>query len=115
MDINRITITGRLGKNPDERDSCTRFSVAVGDYVKGEEKTYWMNCVCFGKTAEHLNKYGKVGSRVAVDGKLTIDSYDRDGQKTYSTTVVANTVVIISGAEKKAEFDTVDDDLLPWN
>ena len=117
MDINNYTVTGRLGKNPDERDNCTRFSIAVGDFVKGEEKTYWVNCVCFGKTAEYVNKYAKVGSRVAIQGKITIEPYEKNGNKTYSTTLIANTVLVLSGAEKKEEgfVDAADDDLLPWN
>lgn len=115
MDINSIIITGRLGKNPDERENMTLFTVAVGDYVKGEEKTYWYDCMCFGKTAEYLNKYGSVGSRVAVKGKMTVNSYrNKDGNNAKSYTIMADNVLVLD-AKKKEEFvDVLDDSGLPF-
>jgi single-strand DNA-binding protein len=68
-----------------------RFTLAVErDYQKqGEERqTDFINCLCFGKTAEFISKYFAKGNLIAVTGSIQTGSYDnRDGQKVYFTEV----------------------------
>jgi single-strand DNA-binding protein len=46
-------------------------------------------CVCFGKTAEFVEKYLKKGTKMAVTGRIQTGSYtNRDGVKVYTTEVV---------------------------
>ena len=77
-DINSITLTGRLGKDPEIRHTSggtavVNLAVAVNSYDKREEdntKTNWIDVVFFGKTAEFIaNKIAK-GCRVAIQGQL---------------------------------------------
>ncbi len=94
--LNQVILMGRLTKDIEVRYAqgsdlaIGRFSLAVDrDYQKqGEERvTDFINCVCFGNTAEFINRYFRKGSMIAVIGSIQTGSYDKDGQKVYFTEV----------------------------
>lgn len=84
-DLNRVSLTGRLGRDPDSRNGACKFTLAVdGSYKKdGEkvEKTHWIDCVMFGKGGEWFAENMKKGTRIAVDGSLSYSSWESDGGK----------------------------------
>lgn len=92
MDLNQITITGRLGRDPeikttgDGQDWCT-FSVAVNRYAKkGEQaKADWFNCTAFGKTAAFIANYFHKGDGITIVGHMQSDKKD---DKTYWNLIV---------------------------
>jgi single-strand DNA-binding protein len=45
-------------------------------------------CVAFGKTGEFAEKYFKKGQQVSIVGRLQIRSYEKDGQRHWSTEVI---------------------------
>lgn len=97
--LNRIVISGRLGKDCDLRYSpqgtaVGNFNLAVTRQFNREE-TDWINVVCFKKLAENTAQYTKKGSLVAVDGRLQTRTYEKDGQKRYITEVVADSIVFL--------------------
>ena len=52
-----------------------KFSIAVSVYQGGKDETIWMDCECWGKTAEITGKYLRKGSKVAVTGSLKQESW----------------------------------------
>lgn len=103
--INQVIISGNLGQDAELRTTanntnvCT-FSVAVNESRKNkegnwEETTNWVSCVVFGKRA--TNKLQSVltkGTKVTVAGKLRVSTYEKDGVKKTSTSVVADNIDI---------------------
>lgn len=97
--VNKVFITGNIGKDPEIRtmqsgDQTASFSVAVNDGYKkdGEwvDKTTWVNVAVFNP---HLIKFAennlKKGSKVLIDGKLSIRNYtDKNGVDKQATEVV---------------------------
>lgn len=84
------------------------FTLAVdrGYTANREQKeTDFVPIVVWGKPAEFCGNYLKKGSKILVDGRLQIRSYEKDGQKRYVTEVIANSVDALGG--KKT--DTVSD------
>lgn len=90
MDLNRITIIGRLVRDPDLKSTNSgsficRFSIASNKRVKSgdgwTDKAGFFDCVCFGKQAENAIKYLAKGKRVAIDGSLDWSSWEKDGKK----------------------------------
>ena len=83
MDLNIITISGRLGRDPetkmtnDGQEWCT-FSVAVNRYAKKGEKNQadWFNCTAFGKTAAFIAKYFKKGDGITIAGHMQSEKKD---------------------------------------
>ena len=95
--MNKVILMGRLTRDPEVRYSqsaepvaISRFSLAVDRRYKrdGEPDADFINCVAFGKTGEFVEKYFRKGQRVAVEGRLQVRSYDKDGVKQWSTEVV---------------------------
>jgi len=91
MSINKVTLKGRLGKEPELNNNVVKFSIATDDGYKkstGEkvENTNWHNITAFGKLGEILHKYLKKGDEVVVMGRL---EYNQHNEKWY-TSIIAN-------------------------
>lgn len=97
--INKVTVLGRLGAEPDIRtmqsgDKVANLNVAVSETWKdkqtGEkkEKTEWVKCVVFGGVVSVIENYAKKGNRIYIEGKLQTRSWEQDGVKKYATEVV---------------------------
>lgn len=97
MSINRVILTGKLGKDVDLRytpngKSVATFSLAVNDNFN-KDKTHWIPIVVWGKPAENCANYIGKGSSVAVDGRISTRDYENsEGRKVYVTEVVADSV-----------------------
>lgn len=96
--MNKVILLGRLTADPELRYTTgtnipvCRFRLAVErPYTKqGEEKkTDFISCVAFGRLAENLEKYIRKGRRIVIEGRIQVDSYERDDRsKGYSTSVI---------------------------
>jgi len=98
MNLNKLHIIGRVTKQPELKtfDSgavlCS-FSVATNHIYKNKdgekvEETEFHNITAFGKTAETIVKYVVKGQELYVCGRLKTDTYEKEGQKHYSTKVI---------------------------
>lgn len=98
--LNKVTLIGNLGADPDVRTmqnggEVCNLSVATTDTWKdknsGErrEKTEWHRVVVFSPGLVGVCKnYLKKGSKVYLEGQLETRSWEQDGQKKYTTEVV---------------------------
>ena len=93
--MNRIFLTGRLVKDVELRttqstgNSVAKFTIAVNrDFKKGE--TDFINCTAFGKTAETIDQFFSKGRPIMVMGRIQVGSYEKDGQKRYTTDVIVD-------------------------
>ncbi|RLA96355.1 MAG: single-stranded DNA-binding protein, partial [Deltaproteobacteria bacterium] len=83
--MNQVSIIGRLGQDPELRytpsgKAVARMSVAVNERYGENEKTYWFPVICWNGLGETVSQYLHKGSKVAVSGRLTTRSYERDGE-----------------------------------
>lgn len=101
--INKVIIVGRLGTDPElkhtqSQQAVARLSVATSEnwtdkQGQKQERTEWHRVVVWGKLAELCGKYLSKGRQVYVEGRLQTRSWeDQQGQKKYSTEIVASTV-----------------------
>lgn len=97
--MNIVILEGRLTKDPDYKTTQSavgvcNISIATDESYKKDgqkvDKTEFHNVVYFGPVAEVVNRNFKKGDGIKVQGKLETQSYEKDGQKRYSTKVVAN-------------------------
>lgn len=113
--INKAILVGRLGGDPEIRYSgnglaVAKFSLATNDYAPGgaegnrEEKTEWHRIVTFGKTAEFCGNYLSKGRLVYVEGSIRTSQWeDAQGQKRYSTEIIAREIQLLGSAEGQAQ------------
>lgn len=108
--MNKVILLGRLVRDPEVKASqngkiFTQFCIAVDrPYVNGKDReTDFINCVAFNKTGEFIGNYFDKGQRILIeDGSLRVTSYEKNGEKRFTTNVVANKVAFVDKAEKKA-------------
>lgn len=103
MSLNKVMIIGNLGRDPEMRytpsgQPVTQFTVAVNRNYKNQagewqEETEWFRIVAWGPLAERTAEYLRKGRKVYVEGRLQTRQWEgQDGQKRYTTELVANTV-----------------------
>lgn len=100
-------IAGVVGRDPETRyiesgKAVTTLSVATSerwtDRQTGEikESTDWHRVVVWGKPAEFAGEHIKKGSKVYIEGKVKTRSYEKDGQKHYTTETHAEKIELLA-------------------
>ena len=107
--LNKVMIIGNLGRDPEVRQAgdspVANFSVAVTEKFKDrngqpQERTEWVNVVCWRRLAEIAQQYLNKGSSIFVEGKLqTRKRQDKDGNDRYTTEVVADNLQMLGGKQ----------------
>ncbi len=106
MDLNRVTVLGRLTRDPEVRNTTTGKSVANITIATGrvwtdtsgqrQEKSEFHNCVMWGKLADIASQYLGKGRRVYAEGRLeTRDWTGQDGVKRYRTEIVVDNLIML--------------------
>lgn len=112
--INKVILIGRLGKEPEIKQtnsgvSVANFSVATSDKWTDksgtkQEKTEWHNVVVFDKLAKLVQQYVHKGSNVYLEGKLQTRSWDnKQGVKQYTTEIIANQVQFLDAKKDNSQ------------
>ena len=105
-DLNRVTLVGRLTRDPELRhtaggDAVCSMRVAVSSRARDEngqwgDKSNYFDVVVFGRQAESASNYLSKGRRIGVDGRLSWREWTaQDGGKRQSVEVVANDVFFL--------------------
>lgn len=108
--VNKVILVGNLGADPEltytaSQQAICKIRIATSESWKNkstgkkEEKTEWHRVTIFGEQGANATKYLSKGRSVYVEGRLQTRSYDKDGQKHYSTDVVADRVVFLGGGK----------------
>lgn len=99
--INRVTLVGRLTKDPEFRTTqsgidVATFTLAVNrnfTNAQGERETDFINIIVFRRQAENVNNYLSKGKLAGVDGRIQSRSYEnQEGRRIFVTEVVADSV-----------------------
>lgn len=94
--MNKAFLIGRLVRDPEFRMTPSgialcRFTIAVDRIPKQEDQSAdFIRVVTWRRLAEICNQYLKKGKLTAIEGRLQIDSYEKDGEKRYSAEIVAD-------------------------
>ena len=99
--VNKVILLGRLGQDPDVRQTASGTAVANLNVATNElgpkdqsgnrqEQTEWHRVTVWGRTAEIAQQYLNKGSLVYLEGRLQTRKWqDRDGNDRYSTEINA--------------------------
>ncbi len=114
--LNKVMVIGNLGADPEMRYTAdgaavTNFRIAASRNYTGadgerKEETEWFRIVAFRKLAELCNQYLQKGRRVYVEGRLQTRQWEgQDGQKRYTTEVIAQDVQFLDSKPGGAPRD----------
>src|SRR6187397_2910268 len=112
--VNKVILVGNLGADPDMRytpsgQGVCELRIATSESWNDkngqrQERTEWHRVVVWGKRAEVCSKYLSKGRQVYVEGRLRTRSWeDKEGNKRYTTEVVANDVQFLGGGDGGGE------------
>jgi single-strand DNA-binding protein len=113
MMINRIILEGRLGAEPERRETPTgkvvvRFPLPLfNPYKRENEFTEWIQCEVWNQSAEFINQYGKKGALVSVDGRLRNQRYeDKDGNTRYRVYISVDRLTLLEPRNRNNSSNT---------
>ena len=111
--LNKVILIGNLGRDPETRylpngDAVTNISVATTDTWKDkngekQEKTEWHRVSLYRRLAEIAGEYLKKGSQVYIEGRIEYREYEKDGQKRYTTDIVASEMKMLGSRQGAGE------------
>lgn len=102
---NKVSLIGRVGSDPelksfDNGNKVASFSLATSEKFKSKdgivtESTEWHNIKIWNNIAEIASKFLKKGDLVSLEGKIKTETWEKDGQKQYKTTIVCDEIVLL--------------------
>lgn len=122
--VNRVTLIGNLGKDPDMQFlegniGVAKFSLATTETFKDRSgklisQTEWHTVVLWRGLAELAQKYLHRGSLVYIEGRLKTRSWeDKDGNKKFATEIVGDNLIMLDKRSDAAggtgHIDVADD------
>lgn len=107
--VNKVILVGNLGGDPTMRytpngTAVANFNIATSETFKNkngerETRTEWHRVVAWSRLAEICNEYLKKGKQVYIEGRLQTRSWDdQNGNKRYTTEIVASNMVMLGRA-----------------
>ena len=109
--INKVILIGNLGGDPEVRYTpsgvaVAQFNIATSEEWKdkdsGEkrERTEWHRIVAWRRLGEICGEYLSKGQQVYVEGRIQTNTWeDKEGNKRYTTEIIANTVQFLGRRE----------------
>jgi single-strand DNA-binding protein len=106
--FNRVILVGNLTRDPELRyipsgTAVSEIGLAVNDRVKRNEQwvdeTTFVDITLWGRTAEVANEYLSKGSPVLIEGRLKLDTWEKDGQKRSKLRVVGERMQMLGGRD----------------
>jgi len=111
--LNRVLLLGNLGADPELRvtpggQSILKLRLATTEtYLDKsnvrQERTEWHRVTVWGKRGEALGKFLAKGDRIFVEGRIQTSSYEKNGEKRYSTDIIANNIILAGGGRGRGE------------
>lgn len=124
--MNKLFAIGRLTADPQVKDvKETKLCAFVLAVPKTIDKSDFLRCVAFGRTAEVIGQYVKKGSKIAIEGVLHTRTYEtKEGEKGYSWEIMVTAIDFMDAkpAEEKKDSkkkaskkkEEPEDDALPF-
>ena len=86
---NLVILLGRMARDPELRYTSSgkayaNFTLAV---QKTKDEAEFIDCIVWEKTAETIAEYFRKGNRILIQGRLSVSSYEQNGEKRKSTKV----------------------------
>ncbi len=132
--FNRVVLMGNLVRNPELRYApgnnlpIVRTAIAVNRRYKDKEEVMFIDLVIFGKQAETMNSYATKGTQVLIEGRLSQNTWEQDGQKRSKHEIIVENFQLVGSRREKSDesgmggesghfsspSDMMDDDDIPF-
>ena len=106
--FNRVILVGNITRDIELRTigsgtSVTDIGLAVNDRVKRNnewvDETTFVDITLWARTAEVVNEYCRKGSPILVEGRLKLETWEKDGQKRSKLKVIGEKVQLLGSKQ----------------
>ena len=99
--MNTTIVLGRLTAEPESIKGGARFNIAVdnGQDKDGNVLSTFLQITAFGKLADFVLKWCQKGKRYLVTAHIVNNNYEKNGQKVYSFSFIADRVEFVDGKD----------------
>lgn len=108
--MNNVSLVGRLAREPEIRRTSeglaiATFTVAV-NRARKDDGADFISCKAFRNTAEILEQYFHKGKEIAMTGRISTGSYEKDGRTIYTTDVIADRIFFVGSKDSTAKAES---------
>ncbi len=113
--LNKVMLLGNLGADPELKmtqsgQAVLKLRLATTEtYLDKnqtrQERTEWHSVTLWGKRGEALAKFLTKGERIFVEGSLRTSSYEKNGEKRYSTEINASNIILAGRGKAQGTGD----------
>ena len=122
--MNIAILMGRLTRDPELKytsngKAYANFTLAV---QKTKDEAEFIDCTAWEKTAENIAEYFRKGNRILIQGRLSVNSYEQNGEKRKFTRVQAFNFEFIdsknsgnSQSDNRNNYEDDEDEAFPFD
>ena len=114
--VNKVILLGNVGKEPEISNTrsgiVAQLSLATNErrpdgHGGWQDHTEWHSLVAFGRAAEIISEYVRIGNPLFIEGKLRTESWDdtNAGVKRYWTKIVVLNLVLLSTVDSRSSHE----------
>jgi single-strand DNA-binding protein len=121
--FNRVILVGNLTRDPELKyipsgTAVAEVGLAVNERVKKNDvyvdETTFVDVTLWGRTAEIANEYLKKGAPVLIEGRLKLDTWEKDGQKRSKLRVIGEKLQMLGNKRDETNQETGNADDSDW-
>lgn len=106
--MNSFVGIGNLTREPEIRYTNNNLKVAqITIAINRKEEVDYIDCVAFDKKADIIEQYLHKGNRVAVEGRVQTNMYEKDGKKIKTMNILINNIEFLNTNNKVVEEDGI--------
>lgn len=108
--FNRVVLLGNVTRDIEVKytqggTAVTELGLAVNDRRKGQdgewiEETTFVDVTLWGRTAEVAGEYVSKGQPILIEGRLKLDTWEKDGEKRSKMRVVGETMQLLGSKQE---------------
>ena len=105
--MNVVILMGRMTRDPELKftsggKAFANFSLAV---QKAKDEVEYIDCTVWEKTAETIAEYFRKGNRILIQGRLSVNSYEQNGEKRRKMKVVVNSFEFVESSKSSGNSE----------
>jgi single-strand DNA-binding protein len=121
--FNRVILIGHLTRDPELKyipsgTAVAEVGIAVNDRVKKNDvwvdETTFVDVTLWGRTAEVANEYLRKGAATLIEGRLKLDTWEKDGQKRSKLRVIGEKMQMLGNKRDETTQETGHADDSDW-
>jgi len=121
--MNKVILLGNVTRQPEVRYipgkdlPVAKFGLAINKKTKDKETTCFIDIVAFGRTAEMCGEYITKGMPILIEGELSYNTWEHEGQKRSKHEVVANNIQFVAPRQQGSGYsepDEIDENSIPF-